>query len=54
MERKSGYYWVNLKGEWVIDKYFDSWWYLVGYGRNLRDTNFEEIDETPIVKNKTV
>lgn len=52
MERESGYYWVKIKGEWIVaqwDKSMD-WWVITGNEHLFYDSDFEEIDERRIVR----
>ncbi len=54
MERESGYYWVKIKGEWIVaqwDKSMD-WWVITGNEHLFYDSDFEEIDERRIVRVK--
>lgn len=62
MERKSGFYWVKYDGEWRVAEYisekdasmksYGGVWGLVGKQQFFCDHNFDEIDETPILRNE--
>lgn len=58
MERKVGWYWclTNLVGDNEFGIYYwdGKYWYGINYDGQMYDSDFKEIDETPIVKNKTV
>lgn len=55
MERESGYYWVNCKGEWIVAQWDKSmnWWVITGNERLFYDKDFDEIDERRIVREET-
>lgn len=60
MGRKSGFYWVNYKGEWRVAEYiskddstiksYGGVWGLVGKQQFFCDNNFDEIDENIIIR----
>ncbi len=58
MNRKQGYYWVRKAPDgdekadweiafWSVGKQFSDW-YITGCDEPLRDTDFSDIDETPV------
>ncbi len=55
MNRKVGAYWVRMKAKqnWGI-AYYTHWgdWEIWGKDAALNDSDFEEIDETPITRNE--
>jgi len=55
-ERQHGYYWIKLIGcDWEIAEYREKWGFeRCGFSGFEQDEDCEEIDETPITRNKTV
>jgi len=53
MEREQGFYWVKYVGEWVISYYHSpNFWLRSGAYMEDFDSDYEEIDEDRIVRNK--
>jgi hypothetical protein len=48
--RTDGYYWVKWKTKWIVAEYQDGLWFLSGLTVDFDDSDFAEIDETPIVR----
>ena len=50
--RKSGFYWVRGGTTWDIAYYSEagSCWFLAGMAHFVKDENFAEIDERPIIR----
>jgi hypothetical protein len=50
--RQSGYYWVKIRGSWLIAQYLGTGtgikWMLFGSNNYAKDSDFEEIDERQI------
>lgn len=42
---KTGYYWVKYKGAWLIALYHPGYWWLCGFDRDYKITDFDEIGE---------
>ena len=51
MERKSGFYWVKLDGEWIVAEWDSkfNWWDITGWDDSLRDSDFDKINENRIM-----
>lgn len=49
-KRENGYYWVIYKegGKPVVCEYEDGYWFFTGVQTKFYDTNFYQINETPI------
>lgn len=49
-ERKSGYYWVKLKGEWIVAEWAIEFqnWYITARRYAFEDVEFSEIDKKQI------
>lgn len=52
--RQDGYYWVKITFEWRIARYFSDYghWFITGTSEVFSDSDFEEIDEKPILKDE--
>jgi len=52
MKRESGYYWVRCDSYWSIASFDESGWEIFGGHEDvyLKDSDFDEIDETRIVR----
>jgi len=54
--RESGFYWVNLQGEWLIMMWEQShksgYWTCVGTENVFEDSEFREIDERQIKRDE--
>lgn len=54
-KRVDGFYKVKRNGKWIVAEYLDlltipAAWFLTGNEELFYDIDFEEIDETPIIK----
>jgi hypothetical protein len=54
-DRQSGFYWVEIYGEWTIGYWIKehSSWDLPGYIPEYEDKDFLEIDYRPIVRGES-
>ena len=56
MTRKNGFYWVKRFDNWMICEWdnfgnmSDKFWFIPGFELRVNDSDFEEIDETPITR----
>jgi hypothetical protein len=50
MNRKEGYYWVKIKGEWEAAYWnpHQRSWFITGSPYSYKDDEFNEIHKTPI------
>lgn len=51
MNRENGFYWVKLSGHWTVAHWDgENYWGIIGFEDELRDVEFDEINETEIIK----
>ena len=50
MKRESGFYWVIHEGKWVIAEWDSDTWFITSDNWYYSDEEFDEIDETQIVR----
>ena len=48
IDRESGYYWVKLRGKWVVGEFKQISWLIHGREYRYSDTQFDEIYENRI------
>jgi hypothetical protein len=57
MKRRSGYYWVNLFGEWYIGQFYGNFETIHDWqvnGEAYMEEEFDEIDEKQIIREQSV